>query len=138
MASYYSSKKKHICPFSNILNRDSGIILIVTLWVMVILSMLSVGIGRQANLEINLTKHLLGKIRANSIAWSGLIYAMEQIYLDSMDDISKGSDTLLYCGIRMNIERSAVDLFKERSFYLHGKIKNRVRHSTIVFYIHHC
>lgn len=108
-------KKNKNCPSLVILKNDSGIILIATLWVMVILSILSVGIGRQANLELNLTKHLLGQVKAFSFAWAGLTYAIEQVYLDSKDDASKKFDTLVYCGIREGSERSAQNLFKEKS-----------------------
>jgi len=105
---------------------------------MVILSILAVGIGRQANLEINLTKHLIGKVRANSIAWSGLIYAMEQIYLDSGDSKSKDTDTLLYCGIRNDPERSAKSLFHERSlsdgvFTVGHELKNEQGQRQAIF-----
>jgi general secretion pathway protein K len=134
----YQSRKYKNCPSFVILKNDSGIILIATLWVMVILSILSIGIGRQANLELNLTKHLLGQVKAFSIAWAGLTYAMEQVYLDSKDDESKAFDTLVYCGIRGGSERSAQNLFKEKllsdgAFYVQYTFKEDEGQGKTVF-----
>ena len=94
---------------------ESGIILFVVLWALVILTALAVSLGRGTNIELALTKHSVGKLKAKYLAWAGLIYAINQIRLDSKDETSNKQDTLYYCGIPMNPANSPESLFKEKS-----------------------
>ncbi len=58
---------------------NSGIILIVVLWIMVILTLLTIGIGWQTHIELTLAKNFRGKVQSKYIALSGLTYAMDLI-----------------------------------------------------------
>jgi len=102
---------------------DSGIILLTVLWVLVILSSLAIGLSRATNIELALTKQAVGEIRAKYLAWGGLIYAVNQIRLDSEDKESNAWDTLYQCGISPSLNLPTEEVFatktlKDGSFYI--------------------
>jgi len=94
------------------LNNKSGIIIIIVVWVLVILTTLAISLGRHASLEVAMTKYSIGKVKARSLAWAGLIYAIEQLRLDMEDEESKNIDTLYHCGIRTSLDPQ--ELFQEK------------------------
>lgn len=102
------------CRFSQRRKSNSGIILFVVLWAVVILTTLAVSLGRGTNIELALTKYSIGKLKAKYLAWAGLIYAINQIRMDSEDAASNKQDTLYYCGIPMDAENPPESLFKEK------------------------
>ncbi len=92
---------------------DSGIILLVVLWMMVILSFLAVGLGRRTSIDLALTKFAVGQSRASNLAWAGLMYAIDQIKKDSEDSAAAGLDTAYLCGITLEEGQVPEDIFKE-------------------------
>ena len=62
---------------------NSGIILIVVLWIMVILTLLTIGLGWQTHIELTLAKNYKGKIQSKYIALSGLSFALDIIKKDN-------------------------------------------------------
>jgi len=82
-------------------NNNSGIIIIIVLWVLVILTLLAVGLGRRASLEIALTRHSVGRLKAKYLAWAGLVYSMKQIKADSEDEETKKFDALEMCAVNL-------------------------------------
>jgi len=78
---------------------NSGIIVIIVLWIMVILSILTVSLGRHSHIELALLKQSIAKVKSKYVAWSGIFYALEQIRLDTADAESKAKDSLYLCGI---------------------------------------
>ena len=61
---------------------NSGIILFVVLWIMVILTLLTIGLGWQTHVELTLAKNFKGKIQSKYLALSGLNYAIDVIKKD--------------------------------------------------------
>ncbi len=59
------------------LKTNSGIILVVTVWILMILTLLALGIGRQTRVDLALSKYKLGKMRSKSAAWSGVFYSID-------------------------------------------------------------
>ena len=53
-------------------NNKSGIIMIVVLWILAILSILAIGLGRTARIDLALTKHRIGKLKADFLSWASL------------------------------------------------------------------
>lgn len=94
------------------LQNNSGIILFIVLWALVILTTLAVSLGRGTNIELTLAKYSIAKLKAKYLAWGGLVYAIHQISLDSEDKDSK--DTLTYCAIPVDAQKSPESLFKQR------------------------
>lgn len=90
---------------------NSGIILMAILWILVILALLAIGLGRSTHVELSLTKYSLGKMKSNYLAWAGINYAIDKIYLDSKDDSSKQQDTVYYCAIPFGNAGSPGDIF---------------------------
>ncbi|MCA9399758.1 MAG: general secretion pathway protein GspK, partial [Candidatus Omnitrophica bacterium] len=80
-----------------------------------ILISIAVSLGRGANVELSLIKHSLGKIQSKYFAWAGLIFAIEQIRADSLDEESKGYDTLYLCGIGAANDRGPRELFESQN-----------------------
>ena len=61
-------------------------------------------VGQATRIEIALTQHAVGRLKAKYSAWSGLVFGVQQIQLDSLDPESNQEDTLLFCGIRKDKE----------------------------------
>ena len=96
------------------LQNNSGIILFIVLWALVILTALALSLGRGTNIELTLAKYSMAKLKAKYLAWAGLVYAIHQISLDSENENSSKQDTLYYCAIPMDAPASAESLFKQR------------------------
>ena len=93
----------------------SGIILLVALWILGILSVLAIGLGRRTAIDLSLTRYTVGKVKANHLAWAGLMYAMNQIQKDTNDLTTNSKDTLYQCGITLDEGQRPEDIFKEIS-----------------------
>ncbi len=59
------------------LKTNSAIILIVTLWIMAVLTLLALGIGRQTRVDLALSKYKIGKMRSRHTAWSAVFYGIQ-------------------------------------------------------------
>ena len=93
------------------LKKDSGIILIIVSWILVILTMLVLGLARRTNLELNLTKYTVGKSKSKYIAVAGLIYGVDKILEDTKSSTS--GDTKFQCGFSLGEGQTPEDLFKK-------------------------
>ncbi len=61
----------------------TGSLLVITLWLVTILSALAIAIGRFLSLEVKLTKYRLQREQANVLARSGVYLAMRRLQLDA-------------------------------------------------------
>jgi general secretion pathway protein K len=75
--------------------KDSGIILVSVIWVVLILSILAVTLSRIVGVEIALTKFSLGRSAAYHAARAGVVYASQIIKAKTADQ----EDTQFACGI---------------------------------------
>ena len=62
---------------------QSGSLLIITLWLVTILSMLAIAIARYLSLEVRVTKYQLAREQAAALARSGLYLAMRRLAADA-------------------------------------------------------
>ncbi len=92
-------------------NNKSGIMMIVVLWILVILSMLAIGLGQRTRVDLALTKHTLGKTRADYLAWAGLTYSINQIRLKGLAEEAQQADSLYACGFKLNDGQTSEKLF---------------------------
>lgn len=83
-----------------------GSILITTLWIMAILSLLAMGIGFRASLEVRLSKYAMDKLEARYLAKAGIVKMRERILEDK-----KPYDTLYECGIKLDEDQTLEDVF---------------------------
>jgi len=97
------------------LNNKSGIILIVVLWVLAILSVLAVGLGRNARIDLALVKHRVGKLKADSLIFAAYNYSTNQIRLDTENQKSLATDTVYRCGVDLQEDTIPEDIFKNVS-----------------------
>lgn len=77
-----------------------------------ILSVLAIGLGRTARIDLSLAKHRAGKLRADFLGWASVYYAMNQLRLDSEDPDSSLADTVYTCGFALKDNKTPEDLFK--------------------------
>ncbi|VAX36082.1 hypothetical protein MNBD_UNCLBAC01-980 [hydrothermal vent metagenome] len=93
-------------------NNNSGVILIVVLWILVILSVLAIGLGRKSKIDLALIKYSIGSLNAKYLAQAGIKYAMAQIHKDNSNGEMKKIDTLYQCGIVLENDESTKSIFK--------------------------
>lgn len=93
---------------------NSGIVIYVILWVMVILTALALSLGRNIQIELSLTKHTIGSLKAENLAWAGVVFASHLIKKDSTDEESTNLDTLYYCGIPKTQTKSPEETFNSQ------------------------
>ena len=71
-----------------------GSLLVVTLWLVTILSVLAVGVGRYLSTELRLTKYRLARERAKALARSGVYLGMQRLAEDVQQQTGKPYDWL--------------------------------------------
>ena len=91
----------------------SGIIAVIVLWILVIVSLLSMGLARKTHVDLAIAKHSLAKSRSYYAAKAGIIYAKQLIAIDSFDEESQKIDMLYGCGVRISDGKSPEDIFKD-------------------------
>lgn len=91
----------------------SGIILVAVLWMLAILSVFAIGLGRAARVDISLAKHRAGKLRSDFLSWASAHYAMNQLRLDTEDASSAAQDTAYECGFVLKENKTPEDIFKD-------------------------
>ncbi len=102
---------KKVCIFK-VASNNSGIIIYVVLWALMILTSLALSLGRNTQIDLALTKHSIGQLKSEELAWAAVSFAAQLIFKDSADTASNNSDTLLYCGIAQDAAVSLKDLFE--------------------------
>jgi general secretion pathway protein K len=90
----------------NIVINERGSILITTLWIMAILTLLAMGIGFRASLEVRLAKYSVDRLEARYLAKAGVVKARQLLA-----DDKKSYDTLYECGIALEEEMRPEALF---------------------------
>jgi type II secretory pathway component PulK len=93
-------------------NHESGVILIVVLWILVILIIFAAGMGRRGQVHTALAKYAAGQVRAKYVALSGVQYAIGLILKDKQDEESSGFDTLHQCGFALGKSSTVAQLFQ--------------------------
>jgi general secretion pathway protein K len=89
-------------------NNNSGIILIVTIWILIILTILAVGIGHRNSIGVKLSQYSIDRLKSYYIAKAGLQVAIKELQNDTND-----YDTLYECGFSLDEEETPAEIFKE-------------------------
>ncbi|MCX5716137.1 MAG: type II secretion system protein GspK [Candidatus Omnitrophica bacterium] len=76
---------------------NKGTILLVTLWILAILSLLAIGIGFRSSIELKLTSYQTDSLKAYEIARAGVVKALNELQNDDSPTI----ETLWACGIAL-------------------------------------
>lgn len=90
-------------------NKTRGAVLLVTLWILAILSLLAVGIGFRTSIELKLTSYQVDSLKAYEIAKAGVIKAINELERDK----SPNTDTLWECGISVGQDETLEAKFKD-------------------------
>lgn len=95
-------------------NSNSGVILIVTIWMLIILTLLAVGIGHRNSIGIKLYRYSIDKLKSYYIAKAGIQLATKELEKDTANPVTKEYDTLYQCGISLSGDQVPEDIFKEK------------------------
>jgi len=101
-----------IIPAKSGKRKDSGIILLIVLWLLVILSLMAIGLGRRTSIDLSLAKYSVGRLKADFIGRAGLTYVLGQIRKDAQDSTTAGFDTLYQCGVKIEEGQAPENIFK--------------------------
>ena len=89
-----------------------GMVIITVLWVLVLLSFLSLSLGQSTRIEFALANNFIGKIKSKYLAWGGVQYALHLIEEDTADEESAKFDSLTWCAVRPVADKTSEDLFQ--------------------------
>ncbi|MBF0479717.1 MAG: general secretion pathway protein GspK [Candidatus Omnitrophica bacterium] len=73
----------------NLRANDSGIILIVVLWILAILSIFVFIVGWGARTEISYAKYRVAKVKTKQYVWAGIIFGLDQLTKDVSTEKNK-------------------------------------------------
>lgn len=91
---------------------ESGAVLVVSLWILIILTLLAVSIGRRTSIELRLMRYHLNSLQSFYLAKAGL----ERVYIEKLKDAKENNYDALYedWSNKLNAEREPE--FKDFSF----------------------
>lgn len=90
-----------------IARNNKGMVLMVTLWILAILSLLAIGIGFRTTIDLRLVGYRMDSLKAYEIAKAGIIYAINEIEEDR-----SATDTLWECGFTLEENETFDEKFK--------------------------
>jgi len=92
---------------------ERGTILIVTLWILAILTLLSLGLGHRMGLELKLAGYHRDSLKALYLAKAGIRRAILELERDTSHLYTSKYDTLYECGIKeLEEEENLENIFK--------------------------
>lgn len=83
-------------------------VLLVTLWILAILSLLAIGIGFRTSIELKLVGYQIDSLKAYEIAKAGVLKAINELEKDKAPNI----DTIWECGITLKPDETLEGRFK--------------------------
>jgi len=93
------------------LSGERAAVLLVTLWMVAILSLLAIGIGFRASIELKLVGYQIASLKAYEIANAGVVKALNEIERDQ----SAAVDTIAECGISLRPDETLEGKFSHIS-----------------------
>ncbi len=96
--------KKHI-------PKRNGLILVVTLWILLILSLFALGMSRGVKLDLLLSGYGADKLKSYYLAKAAVAVSLAQLNKDSLDSQTKDYDSLYECGIKLEPNKTPQDIF---------------------------
>lgn len=88
-------------------------VLAAVLWIVVILTILALGLGRQTQLELALTDLSVKKLQSKHAAMAGVFYSMQKIKEDALDKETSQQDTSFACGVRLEEGQAPENIFAD-------------------------
>ncbi len=89
---------------------NSGVILASALWVIIILSLLAISVGRNSGIDASLMNYALGRMKSYYAASAGIAYALNLIRQDTTDEQTNQFDSLYQCGLKLENDKSIGDV----------------------------
>lgn len=85
-----------------------GTVLVVTLWILALLSLLAIGIGFRVSIDLKLAGYQVDSLKAYEIAKAGIIKVIAELQKDEKEE----TDTLWECGITLNQDETFEEKFR--------------------------
>lgn len=95
---------------------DSGMVLMIVLWFLVLLVILAAGLSRRGHVNTALSRLSVGQLRAQHMAFSALRYAQALIARDTRDETGGPLDTVYQCGFALKEGSTPEKLFAHVTF----------------------
>ena len=90
------------------INNNSGIILLVTIWMLIILSVLAVGVGHRNSIGVKLSRYSIDRLKAYYIAKAAL-----QMVAGGLEKDVNNYDTFYECGLSLESDQTPEEIFKD-------------------------
>lgn len=87
---------------------NSGVILLITIWILVILTLFAIGIGYRVGLELRLSRYYVDSLKASYMAKAGIQKALFELENDD-----NKFDTLYACGIKLDEGETPQEIFQD-------------------------
>lgn len=91
---------------------ERGVIAITVLWILAVLGILSIGLGRQAELELSLARSAADKLQGKYAVRGAVSYAMARVAADAAKDKEQKADTLYQCAVFFDGDESPQSVFE--------------------------
>jgi len=92
---------------------QTGVVLILVLWILVIMTLLVVGLGRRARVEMSLARATVGQLRARYSALAAIAYAQSLLAWEKAAGNDGSQDTLWGCGVHLESDQDRAKLFHD-------------------------
>ena len=105
-----------ICQKACSVRDTRGVISIVVIWVMVILMVIAVGLGRRAAIDIALARYSVGKVKSKHLAESGVMYALALLQKKTEGPAQSDANCVSFsrCGVLIPEGKTPEDIFHEK------------------------
>ncbi len=91
--------------------KKNGLILVVTLWILLILSLFALGMSRAVKLDLLLSGYGADKLKSYYLAKAAIAVSLAQIDKDSLDNQTKDYDSAYECGVKLEPGKTPQDIF---------------------------
>jgi type II secretory pathway component PulK len=102
-------------------------IIMAVLWVVMILSVLTVSLSRKSTVDVALANVQLADTEHYLAAWDGFHHAVNELKRDAGSDISQSEDTLFACGLELSEADNPVDRLVSQKAGIRWRIGRRER-----------
>ncbi len=102
--------------FKKLIQEDGGLVLVVTLWILLILTLFALGMARSVNLDLLLSRYGIDSLKSYYLAKAAVTDAVSLIEVEGRNKKAKDFDSLYECGISLEVNQTPQDLFKDLEF----------------------
>jgi Type II secretory pathway, component PulK len=99
--------------YNKITQKESGLILVVVLWILLILTIFALSVARSVRLDLLISRYGIDKLKSYYLAKTAVLAATARLNKDSQNEQASAFDTLYQCGVSLEKDESPEDVFKD-------------------------